>query len=98
MSSNICQELLTAMIEQPVFSIAAQSSRVSDGPLPTQKTVLVALGGMFILSCKFSLQASIHFSDYSKDNYIVRAKTPRFGSGEAKGVIEESVRGYDLAR
>ena len=45
MSSNICQELLTAMIEQPVFSIAAQSSRVSDGPLPTQKTVLVALGG-----------------------------------------------------
>lgn len=50
MSSNICQELLTAMIEQPVFSIAAQSSRVSDGPLPTQKTVLVALGGMFILS------------------------------------------------
>lgn len=64
MSSNICQELLTAMIEQPVFSIAAQSSRVSDGPLPTQKTVLVALGGMFILSCKFSLQASIHFSDY----------------------------------
>nr|QRG44248.1 hypothetical protein [Escherichia coli] len=64
MSSNISQELLTAMIEQPVFSIAAQSSRVSDGPLPTQKTVLVALGGMFILSCKFSLQASIHFSDY----------------------------------
>jgi len=37
MSSNICQELLTAMIEQPVFSIAAQSSRVSEGPLPTQK-------------------------------------------------------------
>ncbi len=44
-----------------------------------------------------SIHAStIHFSDYSKDNYIVRAKNPRFGSGEAKGVIEESVRGYDL--
>lgn len=59
MSSNICQELLTAMIEQPVFSIAAQSSRVSDGPLPTQKTVLVALGGMFILSCKFGDAANL---------------------------------------
>ena len=39
---------------------------------------------------------AIHFSEYSKDSYIVKAKNPRFGSGEAKGVIEESVRGCDL--
>ena len=39
---------------------------------------------------------ALHFSEYSKDSYIVKAKNPRFGSGEAKGVILESVRGNDL--
>lgn len=44
-----------------------------------------------------SIHAStIHFNDYCKDSYIIKAKTPRFGSGEGKGVIEESVRGCDL--
>ena len=28
--------------------------------------------------------------------YIIDASCPRFGSGEAKGMIHESVRGYDL--
>ena len=36
------------------------------------------------------------FQDYVKDSYIVDAKVPRFGSGEAKGIINESVRGKDL--
>lgn len=36
------------------------------------------------------------FSGYEKDTYIVNAKVPRFGSGEAKGIINESVRGRDL--
>ena len=40
--------------------------------------------------------SSLFFCDYRKDSYIVSAKTPRFGSGEGKGVLEESVRGYDL--
>ena len=31
-----------------------------------------------------------------KDSYIVKAKCSRFGSGEAKGSIEESIRGKDL--
>ena len=31
-----------------------------------------------------------------KDSYIIGAKTPRFGSGEAKGELTESVRGDDL--
>ena len=38
----------------------------------------------------------IVFQDYVKDSYIVDAKVPRFGSGEAKGIIEESVRGKDM--
>ncbi|MGL5435955.1 MAG: ribose-phosphate pyrophosphokinase [Lachnospiraceae bacterium] len=41
-------------------------------------------------------KSTIAFSGYQRDSYIIRAKTPRFGSGEAKGMIEESVRGDDL--
>ena len=36
------------------------------------------------------------FSGYQIDSYLVNAHVPRFGSGEAKGVIDESVRGMDL--
>lgn len=36
------------------------------------------------------------FHDYLKDSYIIDAKVPRFGSGEAKGIINESVRGKDI--
>ena len=36
------------------------------------------------------------FSEYEKENYIIKATISRFGSGEAKGTIEESVRGDDL--
>ena len=39
---------------------------------------------------------SLAFSGYQRDSYILDAKVPRFGSGEAKGVIKESVRGTDL--
>ena len=31
-----------------------------------------------------TLTETIHYSDYSRDSFIVSAKTPRFGSGEAK--------------
>ncbi len=36
------------------------------------------------------------FHGYVQDNFILNAKVPRFGSGEAKGLISESVRGKDL--
>ncbi|GFI49618.1 MAG: ribose-phosphate pyrophosphokinase [Lachnospiraceae bacterium] len=36
------------------------------------------------------------FSSYQLDNYLVRCNCPRFGSGEAKGLIAESIRGKDL--
>ncbi len=38
----------------------------------------------------------IAFSGYEKDSYLVEADVPRFGSGEAKGIINESVRGKDI--
>lgn len=39
---------------------------------------------------------SLAFAGYQRDSYILQAKVPRFGSGEAKGIILESVRGTDL--
>ena len=40
--------------------------------------------------------SSIHFTNYKKDSYIIDAVCPRFGSGEAKGILNESVRGKDV--
>jgi ribose-phosphate pyrophosphokinase len=36
------------------------------------------------------------FTGYAQDNFIIDAKVPRFGSGEAKGIIGQSVRGKDI--
>ena len=40
--------------------------------------------------------SDLAFKDYRRDSYIISTAVPRFGTGEAKGVIKESVRGYDL--
>ncbi len=39
---------------------------------------------------------SLAFSGYQRDSYLLSAKVPRFGSGEAKGMLLESARGTDL--
>lgn len=39
---------------------------------------------------------SLAFAGYQRESYLLDAKVPRFGSGEAKGQILESVRGTDL--
>lgn len=39
---------------------------------------------------------SLAFNGYERDSYIIRSALPRFGSGEGKGVINDTVRGYDL--
>ncbi|MXP76394.1 ribose-phosphate diphosphokinase [Lachnospiraceae bacterium WCA-9-b2] len=36
------------------------------------------------------------FSSYQLDTYLVGCQCPRFGTGEAKGLIHESIRGKDL--
>ena len=41
-------------------------------------------------------EESIHFTSYKKNSYLIDAVCPRFGSGEAKGLLNESVRGKDL--
>jgi len=41
-------------------------------------------------------KGTIAFYGYQRDNYLINACCPRFGTGEAKGQIKESVRGFDL--
>ncbi len=41
-------------------------------------------------------ESNVKFRGYDHDSYLVKTSCPRFGSGEAKGVIHESVRGSDL--
>ncbi len=41
-------------------------------------------------------KGSLAFNGYQRESYILSTKVPRFGSGEGKGMIMESVRGHDL--
>lgn len=42
------------------------------------------------------LEEQYSINDYLRDSYLIEATNPRFGSGEAKGLINESVRGDDI--
>lgn len=39
---------------------------------------------------------SLAFNGYERSSYIVNVDLPRFGTGEGKGVVKQSVRGMDL--
>lgn len=39
---------------------------------------------------------SLAFAGYERPSYLIDASVPRFGTGEAKGVLKNSVRGMDL--
>ena len=39
---------------------------------------------------------SASIANYRLENYLVDSACPRFGSGEAKGMLRESIRGTDL--
>ena len=41
-------------------------------------------------------EADLHYRGYDVDSYLLKCECPRFGSGEAKGLIRESVRGTDI--
>ena len=38
----------------------------------------------------------VHIAGYAEDSFLIKYSAPRFASGEAKAVIEQTVRGYDL--
>lgn len=77
--------------------------------LPTAPLKIVALDSCKELGRKvndyivsFRQEASSEYpelaslANYNCDNYLVESACPRFGSGEAKGVLKESIRGKDL--
>ncbi|NLA77232.1 MAG: ribose-phosphate pyrophosphokinase, partial [Clostridiales bacterium] len=41
-------------------------------------------------------KSTIAFAGYQKDSYMINVNFPRFGTGEGKAVITQSVRGYDI--
>lgn len=41
-------------------------------------------------------KSTLAFEGYERDSYLIDASCPRFGSGEAKAIINDSVRGSDL--
>jgi len=45
---------------------------------------------------KNEYEHSLAFAGYKKGSYLIQAANPRFGSGEAKGIIYDSVRGKDV--
>lgn len=71
--------------------------------LPVGPLGLVALPGCEDLAervdaylAMWRKERELDFRGYKKDSYMVEASLPRFGSGEAKGVLNASVRGDDL--
>lgn len=77
--------------------------------LPTAPLKIIALDSCKDLGKKvndyivsFRQGASKEFPDtaqlanYECDNYLAESACPRFGSGEAKGILKESIRGKDL--
>ncbi len=41
-------------------------------------------------------KADLHYRGYDAESYLLKCSCPRFGTGEAKAVLEESVRGTDI--
>lgn len=41
-------------------------------------------------------QENLQYRGYDADSYMLDCACPRFGSGEAKGIVNESVRGTDI--
>jgi len=77
--------------------------------LPTAPLKIVALESCKELGQKvndyivsFRKEASLEFpelasiANYNRETYLAGSACPRFGSGEAKGILKESIRGNDL--
>lgn len=43
-----------------------------------------------------AIRSNVAFLDYKRDSFLIKSQVPRFGSGEAKGIINQSIRGDDL--
>jgi len=82
-------ELENSMPVAPLKIIAMESAatlgdRVNDYLVDFRKQI------------NLSLKNDPAFQGYAVDNYLMNVQVPRFGSGEGKGMLGESVRGKDV--
>lgn len=82
-------ELETALPVAPLKLLAMESAR--------------GLGGRindYLVGFRKSMRSKRHddpaFQGYIADSYLLDAQCPRFGSGEGKGILNESIHGKDL--
>ncbi|NCC86885.1 MAG: ribose-phosphate pyrophosphokinase [Clostridia bacterium] len=92
------------------MTAASTSSRSSDfTTIPYGKLGIITLPGCEEIGHKIDRyiakwreesenehKSSIIFDGYHKDSYLINVSCPRFGTGEGKAVINQSVRGYDI--
>lgn len=82
-------ELEKAMPIAPIKIIALDSAKVLGNSV---NNYLID----FRKTIKSSLKNDPGFQGYTETNYLVDVDIPRFGSGEGKGILKESVRGKDV--
>ena len=67
-------------------------------PLKSTKTIGEKVNNYLVDWRRKRVELGYNTADngYSRDTFILEADTPRFGSGEGKGTIRDSVRGDDI--
>lgn len=86
--SNI--ELMEQMLPYAPLKIAAMESCIELGRKVDDYII------SFRKNSGNEITDSALYSNYQADSYLVGCRCPRFGSGEAKGILKESIRGTDL--
>jgi len=82
---------------KPVLDTTPEG-RLAIIPLKSTQEISRKINDYLVEWRKARTEQGEHFQGktYVRDSYIVQADTPRFGSGEAKGTIRESIRGDDV--
>ena len=83
------RELETALPVAPLKLLAMESARELGGRIND-----------YLVGFRKSMRSKRHddpaFQGYIADSYLLDAQCPRFGSGEGKGILNESIHGKDL--
>ena len=84
------------------------NSKKKEQKIPVGKLGLIAIDGSeemaglvdrYLVNWRkdhFSCDDEISFTGYEKESFIIKGDCPRFNNGEAKAILYESVRGYDI--
>ncbi len=88
----------SGITQEKPFNGASTYGKLGIIPLSSTKEIGAKVDAFLVEWRKERVESGIveNTNDYSLDSFIVEASTPRFGSGEGKGSIKQSVRGKDL--